>query len=254
MTSGRHALARYTSLQRRPVFVTGGASGIGAALVERFHDQGARVAFIDIDVRAGEALAQRLPGVRFRRCDVTDSAALQDAVREAAAALGGLSVLINNVGNDQREAAEEVTPVSWRSTMAVNLDAAMLASVAAYPLIKAAGGGAIVNLSSINALMGPAHLASYSAAKGAINALSKSLARAWGGDSIRVNAVSPGWIVTDRQLALWLTPAAEAAWMQEVALKRRLTPDDVANLVLFLAADDSSAITGQNLVVDGGRT
>ena len=120
--------------------------------------------------------------------------------------------------------------------------------------MKAAGGGSIINFSSINALLGPADLSAYTAAKAAVIGLSKSLAREWGVDGIRVNAVSPGWVVTERQLALWLTPEAETAWMEQVALKRRIQPDDVARLVLFLAADDSALITGQNLVIDGGRT
>jgi NAD(P)-dependent dehydrogenase (short-subunit alcohol dehydrogenase family) len=115
------------------------------------------------------------------------------------------------------------------------------------------GGGSIINLASINALLGPADLSAYTAAKAAVIGLSKSLAREWGGDRIRVNAVSPGWVVTDRQLQLWLTPGAEAAWMEQTALKQRITPQDVARLVLFLAADDSALITGQNLIIDGGR-
>jgi NAD(P)-dependent dehydrogenase (short-subunit alcohol dehydrogenase family) len=120
--------------------------------------------------------------------------------------------------------------------------------------MKAAGGGVIINVSSINALLGPAELSGYAAAKGAINALSKSLAREWGADGIRVNALSPGWVVTKRQLELWLTPEAEAEWMKQVALQERIEPEDIARLALFLASDDSRMITGQNLVIDGGRT
>ena len=246
--------ATYPSLAGRVVFITGGASGIGAALVHAFHDQGAWVAFVDLAQEAGEALAAELPRAWFRPCDVTDGAALQDLVREAATDLGGLHVLVNNVANDTRAAAADTSAADWRASLAVNLDPAFLAAVAAYPLIKAAGGGAILNLSSINALLGPAGLAAYSAAKGAINALTKSLAREWGPDNIRVNAISPGWVVTERQLALWLTPEAEAAWMDQVALKRRIQPGDIASLSLFLASDDAAMITGQNLVIDGGRT
>ena len=246
--------ASYPSLAGKAVFITGAASGIGAALVRAFHGQGAKVAFVDLAQAEGEALAAELPGAWFRPCDVTDGAALQDLVRKAAAEFGGLHVLINNVANDTRAAAADTSAEAWRAGLAVNLDPAFLAAVAAYPLIKTAGGGAILNLSSINALLGPAQLAAYSAAKGAINALTKSLAREWGPDNIRVNAISPGWVVTERQLELWLTPEAEAAWMDQVALKRRIQPEDIASLALFLASDDAAMITGQNLVIDGGRT
>jgi NAD(P)-dependent dehydrogenase (short-subunit alcohol dehydrogenase family) len=248
------AFAAYPSLAGQTVFVTGGASGIGAAFVENFHAQGCKVAFVDLQEEEGRALAERLGDSWFRRCDVTDAQALQAAIRDAGRELGPVTVLINNVANDTRHRADDLTPEAWRKALAVNLDPAFLAAVAVHPMMKAAGGGSIVNLSSINALLGPAGLAAYVAAKGAINALSKSLAREWGPDNIRVNAVSPGWVVTPRQLELWLTPEAEAEWMKEVAIKRRILPDDVARLALFLAADDSQMITGQNLVIDGGRT
>ncbi|RAK60943.1 3-oxoacyl-ACP reductase [Phenylobacterium hankyongense] len=248
------AFASYPSLQGKVVFITGGASGIGATFVQSFHDQGAKVAFVDLDDAAGQALAQKLGGAWFRRCDVTEAEALQAAVRDAGEALGPVTVLINNVANDTRHKAAETSPEAWRRGLAVNLDPAFIASTAAYPMMKQAGGGVIVNVSSINALLGPAELAGYAAAKGAINSMSKSLAREWGPDNIRVNALSPGWVVTARQLELWLTPEAEAEWMKQVALKRRILPEDIARLALFLASDDSQMITGQNLVIDGGRT
>ena len=248
-------VASYPSLRDRTVFVTGGATGIGAAFVETFHGQGAKVAFIDIDLSAGEALATALGApVWRRRCDVTDAEALQASIRDAAEALGPITVLINNVANDTRQVAAEVTPQALRETLAVNLDPAFLASTAVYPMMKSVGGGAIVKLSSINALTGHADLAAYSAAKGAILSLTKSLAHAWGGDRIRVNAISPGWVITPRQAELWLTPPAEADWTKLAALKDRIAPDDIARAALFLAADDSRMITGQNLVVDAGRT
>lgn len=247
-------MAAYPSLAGKVIFITGGASGIGAAVVEAFHAQGARPAFVDMADAAGRALAARLPGAWFRRCDVTDAHDLERAVAEAAQDLGPVQVLVNNVGDDTRHRAEETLAESWRAALAVNLDPAFVAARAAYPMMRAAGGGAIINLSSINALLGPAGMAAYVAAKGAINALTKSLAREWGADNVRVNAVSPGWVVTARQLELWLTPEAEAEWMKSVALQRRIMPQDVANLILFLASDDSAMITGQNLVIDGGRT
>jgi NAD(P)-dependent dehydrogenase (short-subunit alcohol dehydrogenase family) len=248
------AFATYPSLNHRVVFITGGASGIGASFVREFHDQGAEVAFVDLQDDAGRALADELGETWFRRCDVTDAAALQGAIRDAAEALGPITILINNVANDTRMSAADMTPETWRKSLAVNLDPAFLAATAVYPMMKAAGGGSIVNVSSINALLGPADLAAYSAAKGAINAMSKSLAREWGPDNVRVNALSPGWVVTPRQLELWLTPEAEADWKKQVALQQRIQPEDVARLALFLAADDSQMITGQNLVIDAGRT
>ena len=248
------AFATYPSLNHRVVFVTGGASGIGASFVRAFHGQGAEVAFVDLQADAGDALAAELGGVWFRRCDVTDAAALQAAISDAGRALGEIGILVNNVANDTRQVAAEMSPADWRRSLAVNLDPAFIAATAVYPMMRAARCGSIINVSSINALLGPADLAAYTAAKGAINALTKSLARAWGPDNIRVNALSPGWVVTQRQLDLWLTPEAEAEWMRQTALQKRIEPDDVARLALFLASDDSQMITGQNLVIDGGHT
>jgi len=249
------AFATYPSLKDRVAFITGGASGIGATFVQAFHDQGAKVAFVDLDDAAGQSLAGKLgPTAWFRRCDVTDADALQASIRDAASALGPITILINNVANDTRQVAAEVTPDAWRKGLAVNLDPAFAAATAVYPMMKQAGGGSIVNVSSINALLGPGELPTYSAAKGAINSLSKSLAHAWGGDRIRVNALSPGWVITPRQLKLWLTPQAEADWEKLTALKDRILPDDIARAALFLASDDSRMMTGQNMVVDAGRT
>lgn len=246
--------ATYPSLEGQAVFITGGASGIGAALVEAFHGQGAKVAFVDRDAAQGEALARRVAGSWFAACDVTDAAALRGAVVRAAEALGTIRILINNVADDTRHVAAETSAEAWRARLAVNLDPTFIAATAVRDGMAKAGGGVILNLSSINALTGPAGMAAYVASKGAVNALSKALAREWGADNIRVNAISPGWVVTERQLALWLTPDAEAAHMAQTALQRRILPEDVARLALFLASDDASAITGQNLVIDGGRT
>ncbi len=246
--------ARYPSLEGRSVFVTGGATGIGAAFVEAFHGQGARVAFIDRDVAAGQALAGRLNGVWFGDVDVTDLAALEASVEVARTAVGPLTVLVNNVADATRHAPEDLDPAAWRANLAVNLDPVMATARAVKAGMAGAGGGSIINLSSLNALLGPADLPAYAAAKAAILGLTKSLARAWGPDNIRVNAITPGWVVTERQLAMWLTPQAEADWMRQTALKARIEPADVARLALFLAADDSRMITGQNHVIDGGRT
>ncbi|HYE42238.1 MAG TPA: SDR family oxidoreductase [Caulobacteraceae bacterium] len=246
--------AVYNSLRGRTVFITGGSSGIGACMVEQFHAQGCNVAFIGLHPEAGQPLMDRLPGSWFRACDVTDVPALEAAMAEAAEALGPIGILINNVANDTRHDVVDTDVAAWRKGLAVNLDPAFVCSRAVYPGMKAMGGGVILNISSINALLGPAHMATYVAAKGAINALTKGLAREWGPDRIRVNTISPGWVITDRQLELWLTPEAEAEWMKLVALPDRIMPEDVARLALFLASDDSRMITGQNLVIDAGRT
>ena len=249
------AFATYPSLKGRVAFITGGASGIGATFVNHFYAQGSKVAFVDLQDAVGRAIADEL-GERawFRRCDVTDTSALEASIRDAAAALGPITILINNVANDTREVAADITAESWRKGLAVNLDPVIIAATAVYPMMKQAGGGSIVNVSSINALLGPGELATYSAAKGAVNSLSKSLARAWGPDGVRVNALSPGWVVTERQLQLWLTPEADAEWQKLTALKGHIQAGDIARAALFLAADDSAMMTGQNMIVDAGRT
>ncbi len=253
--------ANYPSLSGRCVFITGGATGIGAAMVEAFARQQAQVAFVDVDVAAAQSLCQRIQsetGKRpwFQSVDVTDVSALQDSIRAAVADLGPLQALINNAANDRRHSPAEVTPESWRDCMAINLDATFFAAQAAAAVMSeaAAEGGSIINFSSINALLGPANMPGYVAAKAAIVGLSKALAADYGEANIRVNAILPGWVVTERQLDTWLTPEAEADWMEQVSLKKRLLPAEVANLALFLAADDSAMITGQSFTIDGGRT
>jgi len=242
--------ASYPSLKDRTVFITGGASGIGAAFVAAFRDQGARVAYVDLAAEDSPASST----IWSRRCDVTDIGQLETSIREAASELGPITVLVNNVANDQRHEPGDVDAARWRQLMAVNLDHVFHAARIASPMMTQAGGGSIINLSSINALLGPAHMPAYVAAKAAILGLTKALAHDWGKDRIRVNAISPGWIVTERQLELWLTPEAEAKWASEVALPGRIMPDDVARLALFLASDDARMITGQNFVIDAGRT
>jgi D-xylose 1-dehydrogenase len=239
--------------------VTGGASGIGAAIVRAFVDQGASVGFIDINAAAGEALAAELGApVWFRRIDVSETVSLKHAIADFAAGANGLSVLINNVGNDTRHDPAATTEAVWRGALAQNLDAAFFASQAAIALMcgpsSQRAGGAIVNLSSINAIIGPPQMPGYVAAKSALLGLTKALAREYGPADVRVNCILPGWVVTERQLRLWLTPEAEEAWMKDVPLKRRILPEDVARLALFLASDDSAMITGQHFAIDGGRT
>lgn len=237
--------------------ITGGATGLGGAMVRAFAGQGANVGFLDIDAISGRALAAEIGSSTsvpwFKRVDVTDVASLKAAIADFAAHAGHLSVLINNVGNDTRHDPASTTEAIWRDALAVNLDAAFFATQAAIALMTGKGG-TIVNISSINAITGPPQMPGYVAAKSALLGLTKALAREYGPQGVRVNCILPGWVVTDRQLKLWLTPEAEEAWMRDVPLKRRIVPDDAARLALFLASDDSAMITGQHFTIDGGRT
>ena len=251
--------ASYPSLAGAHVFITGGATGIGAAMVEAFAEQGAVVGCLDLDVEAAVALADKVEiagHVRpwFRRVDVTDVAALQGAIKDFALETGGLAALINNVANDTRHDPAETTPERWRACMAVNLDSAFFAAQTATKLMQTGGrGGSIVNFSSINAVLGPVDMPGYVTAKAGLLGMTKALARQYGVDNIRVNTILPGWVVTQRQLDLWLTEEAEAEWMEQVCLKGRIEARDAANLALFLAAEDSRMITNQHFVIDGGR-
>ncbi|ANY19362.1 3-alpha-(or 20-beta)-hydroxysteroid dehydrogenase [Tsuneonella dongtanensis] len=250
--------ATYPSLAGRSVFITGGATGIGAAMVEAFAEQGAVVGHIDLAAEEAEALGESIsasgrPKPWFRRVDVTDVEALAGAVSDFAGSAGGLHALVNNVANDTRHNPLETTAEKWRRCMAVNLDCAFFASQEAIKQMRDGNGGAIVNFSSINALLGPENMPGYVTAKAGLLGMTKALAREYGRDGIRVNTILPGWVVTQRQLDLWLTPEAEAEWMEHVCLKQRIEPRDAANLALFLAADDSRMITNQQFVIDGGR-
>jgi NAD(P)-dependent dehydrogenase (short-subunit alcohol dehydrogenase family) len=252
------AFASYPSLRDRVVFITGGASGIGASLVEQFALQGARVAFVDLAVEAGQELAARLVGAGLppplaMTCDLRDVEALQEAIIQAGRELGPIQVLVNNAGNDDRHAMADVTPAYWDDRMNVNLRHQFFAAQAVHPQMKGAGGGAIVNMGSIVWKLGMGGLPVYSAAKAAVCGLTRALARDFGADGIRVNTVLPGWIMTERQIALWLDEAGERTLMAEQCLKEKIYPADVARLVLFLAADDSRMCTAQDFVIDGGR-
>lgn len=250
--------SRYASLRDRPVFITGGATGIGACLVEAFAAQGSCIGFVDINAEADEALAADVQArfgahVEFRHCDVTRIDELRAAIRAMAESCGDFTVLINNVANDQRYDPRYLSEQAWYNSLAVNLHPAFFAAQTVQPLMARQGGGVIINFSSINALFGPSKLPSYNTAKAALLGLTKSLARDFGSDNIRVNAIVPGWVITERQLNKWMTPEAEAWWMDQVCLKERILPEDVAKLTLFLASEDARMITGQKFVIDGGR-
>jgi NAD(P)-dependent dehydrogenase (short-subunit alcohol dehydrogenase family) len=254
--SGEFAI--YPSLRDRVVFITGGASGIGAEHVAQFAQQGARVAFVDIADDAARALADRVaaaghPAPLYRQCDLKDIAALREVIAEVGRGLGPITVLVNNAANDQRHRFEDVTVEYWDERMATNLRHQFFAIQAVAPMMRAAGGGSIINFGSVSwhALQGG--MPAYTTAKAAVEGLTRGMARDLGPDKIRVNTVIPGWIMTERQIRLWLTPEGERNLMQVQCLKEKLAPADVTRMVLWLAADDSRMCTAQLWVVDAGR-
>ena len=245
------AIARYPDLAGRTVFVSGGGSGIGAAFVAHFAQQGCRVAFVDIADEPSRALADKT-GARYLRCDVRDIGALRAAIADASATLGPVRVLVNNAARDDRHALADVTPEYWDENHAVNLRHHFFAAQAVAPGMAAAGGGVILNLGSVAWLRGRPNLTAYATAKAAIAGLTRVLARELGDKGIRVNSIVPGAVVTERQLALWATPADEQRLVEAQCLKFRVSVDDVARTALFLASDEARAITGQSIVVDAG--
>lgn len=249
-------MAIYPDLQEKTVLITGGASGIGAALVQAFAEQGSRVGFLDRDERAGAELAEALTAegrqVLFVPVDLRDIDGLRAGVEAVRQKFGTITVLVNNAGHDERHVTEEVTEDYFDDRIATNFKHQFFASQAVLSDMKAAGGGSIICMSSISWMAGFGGMALYTAAKSAVLGLVRSLARDFGPFEIRVNAISPGWIMTKRQLDLWLTPEADAMRQERQALKRRLMPEDVAKLALFLASDDARAVISQNYIVDGG--
>lgn len=249
VAAGHRAI--YPSLTGKRVLVTGGASGIGVALVEAFAAQGAQVAFVDIDTAAGAALADRLEGVSFHHCDLRALDSVATTWERIVAELGGLDVLINNAASDDRHSIEEVTPAYWDERMATNLRHMFFAAQAAVPALRAAGGGAIINFGSISWHLGLPDLVLYQTAKAAVEGLTRSLARELGRDNIRVTTIVPGNVQTPRQ-AKWYTSEGEAEILAAQCLDRRIQPVDVAALALFLASDDGALCTGHEYFVDAG--
>jgi D-xylose 1-dehydrogenase len=235
----------------------GGASGIGASLVQHFVSQGSQVVFLDIDSKSADQLVAGLsqscahPPV-FISCDLTDIAALRAAIVAIEAKQGAVRVLVNNAGNDARHSFESVTPDDWDRCIAVNLRHQFFAAQAVVPAMKKAGQGSMINLSSISWVIPSTGLPVYISAKAAIVGLTRTLAHELGPHNIRVNAVLPGAILTERQEKLWFTDEYRAEILRNQALKRMILPEDVARLVLFLASDDSAAVTNQSYVIDGG--
>lgn len=247
--------ATYPDLNGTSVFVTGGGSGIGAALTEGFLRQGARVAFCQrSDASAFCDQMEQATGNRplYLACDITDMAALKSTLDAAAAAHGAITVLVNNAANDQRHKTLEVDEAFFDWSIAINLKAYFFAAKAVIPGMQAAGHGSIINFSSISYMMGNAGYPIYTASNSAINGMTRSLAREFGPDRIRVNALAPGWVLTQKQKDKWVTPEGLAAHLARQCIPDPLDPSDIVGGCLFLASQSSKAMTGQALVIDGG--
>jgi len=254
--------ACYPSLAGRTVLITGGASGIGAALVAQFVAQGAKVGFIDIAQAAGDALVEQLTGATqppgatcapyFVPCDLTDIDALHHAIAQIRDHFGAIGVLLNNAANDTRHALASVTPQTWDAGIAVNLRHQFFAAQAVVDDMKQLGGGSIVNLGSISWMLKSGGMPVYTTAKAAVQGLTRSLARDLGPYRIRVNTLAPGWVMTERQLSLWMSDEARQDIARGQCIDELLQADDIARMALFLAADDSAMCTAQDFIVDGG--
>jgi NAD(P)-dependent dehydrogenase (short-subunit alcohol dehydrogenase family) len=251
--------ASYPSLVDRTVFVTGGADGIGAGMVEQFAAQGAKVGFADINAekaaetiaRCAEAGPRHQP--RFYEVDLVDIAALQATMTAALDDLGGIAVLVNNAASDERHTWEEMTPEYWDDRLNTNLRHYFFAIQAVAPQMIEAGNGSIINIGSSSYMMQEDFFPGYAIAKSAVEGITRTLARTFGPHNVRVNTVLPGWVATERQLTKWWSPEGEEGTLRDQAIKRRIYPAEFAQMVLFLAADDGAACTAQQFLVDGGR-
>ncbi|MGK5017871.1 SDR family NAD(P)-dependent oxidoreductase [Janthinobacterium sp. HLS12-2] len=250
-------LAKYGSLQGKRVFITGGGSGIGESLVAEFAAQGALVAFVDIAVEASEALCRRMAEAGmmaplFRHCDITDIASLQAVMAELAEQLGDFDILVNNAANDQRHQAQDVTLEYWNERIAINQRPMFFTCQAVFEGMKRKGGGSIINVSSISWHMKSGGYPVYATTKAAVVGLTRGLARDYGAHNIRVNTVTPGWVMTQRQIDLWVDEAAEVEIKKSQCLPSKLMPQDIAAMVLFLASDDGAMCSSQEFIVDAG--
>jgi NAD(P)-dependent dehydrogenase (short-subunit alcohol dehydrogenase family) len=250
------SFATYPSLVDRAVLITGGATGIGAAFVTHFAQQGARVAFLDIDEKGAEALRAALPDTRhapiFLRCDVTDVEALRASIAEASSHIGKVGVLVNNAANDRRHRLDDTSVEEFEQSIAVNLRHQYFATQAVVPGMRELGGGSVICLGSTGWMIKNAGYPMYAMAKSAVHGLVNGLARELGKDRIRINALVPGWVITDKQRELWLDEAGEREIQQKQCMPGYLAADDLARAALFLGADDSRMCTGHDFIVDGG--
>ena len=248
-------LPTYPDLKGQSVFITGGGSGIGAFITEAFLRQGARVAFCQRSDATGFCDSmQAVTGNRptFFPCDITDTAALQATLDAAATENGPITIMVNNAANDKRHETLKTDEAFWDWSMAINLKSYFFAIQAVIPGMQAAGGGSIINFTSISYMFGAAGYPVYTTANSGINGMTRTLAREFGPDRIRVNALAPGWVMTQKQKDLWVTPESLAAFIDRQCLKDTLAPEDIVGGVLFLASKSSKMMTGQALVIDGG--
>jgi NAD(P)-dependent dehydrogenase (short-subunit alcohol dehydrogenase family) len=246
-------LANYPSLRGKTVFVTGGASGIGAEIVTAFANQGAKVGFVDMDITGSEALLAQLDGTHgFAPCDLRDIEALKASFANLAEKLGPAEVLVNNAARDDRHDWRDVTPEYWDERQNNNLRHMFFAIQAVVDGMIAAGGGSIINMGSNSWWEAGGGFPAYTTAKAAVHGLTRTMARDLGDHRIRVNTVVPGWIMTERQKQLWVTPEALAKQIERQCLPDAIDPVYVARMVLFLASEDSAACSAQNFMVEGG--
>ena len=246
--------ATYPSLNGKTVLITGGGSGIGEALTRAFIGQGAKVGFLDYDKDASQALVADInsPNLHFEYCDLRDIDALQASVKAVSAKLGPVRVLVNNAARDDRHTLASVTSDYFDERIATNLKHQLFAAQAVAGEMAEAGGGSIINMGSTSWMIGQGGMPCYTTAKSAVQGLTRGLARDLGPDNIRVNSVIPGWIMTQRQVDMWLTEESEKELMQRQCVKRKLVPDDIARFVLFMASDEAGACSNQSYIVDGG--
>ena len=247
--------ATFHDLQGKSVFITGGGSGIGAALTDAFLGQGAQVAFVQrSDATEFCDVMEHKHGRRpmFIACDITDVSALANAIDRVAKAQGDIEVLVNNAANDKRHTIEDVTEEFWQWMQDINLKCYYFAAQAVLPAMRSKGHGVIINFTSISYMMGNAGYTLYTTANAGLTGMTRSLAREFGPDGVRVNAIAPGWVMTDKQRDMWVTPEALEDQMKRQCLKQEILPEDIAGTVLFLASDSSRMMTGQTVVVDGG--
>ncbi len=247
--------ASFHDLEGQSVYITGGGSGIGADLTDGFMEQGAHVAFVqrsDATEFCDQMEAKHGRRPLFIKCDVTDVDGLKASMDQSAAAHGPITVLVNNAANDMRHELEGYTVEAWDKAQAINIRPHYFTIQHAAPGMKAAGGGAVINFSSISYMMGNGGYASYVAAKAGITGLTRALARELGPDKIRINALMPGWVLTQAQMDKWATPESLAAHLERQCLKEHLIPRDIVDGTLYLASKTSRMMTGQALVIDGG--
>ena len=250
-------IASYPSLENKVVIITGGASGIGESIVEQFVIQKSKVAFIDIEEKLAKNLIERInkkynTKPLFIKCDLKNIFELKDSIQQVKQDLGPISILINNAANDERHNIDDVTSEYWDDRMNINLKHYFFAIQSVYKDMKKLGKGTIVNIGSFSWMKGQGGMPGYTTAKSAIMGLTRTLARDLGIYNIRVNCIVPGWIITDRQKKLWLTPEIEKQQLEDQCIKRMLVPEDISKAVLFFASDQSSGCTAQNYVIDGG--